>query len=421
MIGLEWQSLTAEDCARKLKTSLKNGLTERQAAQRLRERGPNELKKPGKKNLFLRFLAQFSDFMVVILLIAAGVSFVTSWLRQDGGYIDSIIILFIVTVNAVTGMMQECRAEKAIEALQKMASPMARVVRGGVERTVPASRLVPGDLVRLNAGDLVPADLRVAGAVNLKAEESALTGESLPAFKSAGGVFPQATPLGDRRNLLYSASSVASGHGTGIVVETGMNTQVGRIAHLIGTQSAPETPLQKKLAQTGRWLGTGALAVCLVIFVMGLLQKVEPLEMFLISISLAVAAIPEGLPAVVTITLAVGVRRMAANRAIVRRMPAVETLGSASVICSDKTGTLTQNRMTVVELRDFSGRVPPASKAGAALLSLAALCTNCTVENGKVRGEPTETALVRAAPTGKSRLTGSIPASGRSRLPASAK
>ena len=394
---MEWQSLTKEACAEKLGSDLTNGLTREQAAQRLRESGPNELKKPKKKSLAARFFAQFSDFMVIILLIAAGISFFTSYLQHDSDYIDAIIILVIVVVNAVTGMVQESRAEKAIEALKKMASPRAHVIRSGKEKTIAAAELVPGDLVILRTGDLVPADLRVTEAVDLQAEESALTGESLPGRKEPDSVLPAGTPLGDRRNLLFSTSSIASGHGRGIAVATGMNTQVGRIAHLIGSQSAPETPLQRKLAQTGKYLGIGALIICFVIFIMGLFQHIEPLQMFLIAISLAVAAIPEGLPAVVTITLAIGVRRMAASRAIVRRMPAVETLGSASVICSDKTGTLTQNRMTVVELENASGTVPLRSEEGRRILGPAALCTNCVQEGEEILGDPTETAIVRAA------------------------
>ncbi|WP_243112576.1 MULTISPECIES: calcium-translocating P-type ATPase, PMCA-type [Acutalibacteraceae] len=406
---MEWQSLTKEDCAEKLKTSLRKGLTPPQAAERLREYGNNELTRPKRKSLFLRFVAQLSDFMVIILLIAAGVSFVTSWLQRDSDYIDAIIILIIVAVDAVTGLIQESRAERAIEALQRLSSPKARVIRSGKEFEIPAEELVPGDLVAVETGDLVPADLRLTESVDLKAEESALTGESLPGEKDADSVYPAGTPLGDRHNFLYSTSSVTAGRGRGIVVETGMSTQVGRIAHMIGREAAPQTPLQKKLAQTGRMLGAGALVICLVIFIMGLIQKIDPLEMFLIAISLAVAAIPEGLPAVVTVTLAVGVRRMAAKRAIVRRMPAVETLGSASVICSDKTGTLTQNRMTVVELQSAAGRLAADSAEGRLLLETASLCTNCVSSGGKLRGDPTETALVRAASADPGRLEQRFP------------
>ncbi|XOQ48546.1 MAG: calcium-translocating P-type ATPase, PMCA-type [Eubacteriales bacterium] len=406
---MEWQSLTKEDCAKKLGTNMKTGLSSGQAAERLKKYGRNELQQPKRKSVLRRFLAQFSDFMVIILLIAAGISFITSFLEHDNDYIDSIIILFIVTMNAIIGLVQESRAEKAIEALKKLSSPHAHVIRGGEERRIAAAELVPGDLVVLREGDLVPADLRLIEAVNLKAEESALTGESLPSDKRADCICPADTPLGDRCNLLYSTSSIAAGHGKGIVTATGMDTQVGKIAHMITSQSAPQTPLQKKLAQTGRWLGSGALVICLIIFIMGLFQHIPPIEMFLISISLAVAAIPEGLPAVVTIVLAIGVRRMAANRGIVRRMPAVETLGSASVICSDKTGTLTQNRMSVVELKDASGPVQMQTEKGRQILELASLCCNCTVSGKTIHGDPTEVAIVAAAPTEKNKLDAQFP------------
>lgn len=406
---MDWHSLTKEECAKKLNVSVQTGLTAREAEIRRAKHGPNELEKPRKKSLLLRFLAQFSDFMIIILLIAAGISFATSYLQHNNDYIDSIIILAIVILNAAIGLAQESRAEKAIEALQMLSSPKAHVLRGGRETEIDASAVVPGDLVVLTTGDLVPADLRLTEAVNLKAEESALTGESLPSEKKSGITCPPGTPLGDRHNMLFSGSSVASGHGAGIAVATGMDTQVGKIAHLITSQEAPQTPLQKKLAQTGRWLGIGALAICFVIFIMGLFQHVEPLEMFLISISLAVAAIPEGLPAVVTIVLAIGMRRMAAKRGIVRRMPAVETLGSASVICSDKTGTLTQNRMTVVELQNAEGKIPLHSAEGQKLLELASLCSNCRVVSGKAQGDPTEAALVNACAVKKPELDERFP------------
>ncbi len=406
---MEWQNITKEECAKELGTGLKSGLSSREAAARQKKYGKNELAKPKKKSILIRFLAQFSDFMIIILLIAAGISYVTSFIKHDNDYIDSIIILAIVIVNAITGLVQESRAEKAIEALQKLSSPQAHVIRSGAETVIPAGDLVPGDLVILREGDLVPADLRITEAVNLKAEESALTGESLPSEKRADILYPAGTPIGDRHNLLFSTSSISTGHGAGLVTATGMDTQVGHIAHMISSQEAPQTPLQRRLAQTGRWLGIGALVICFIIFIMGLFQRVEPIEMFLISISLAVAAIPEGLPAVVTIVLAMGVRRMALKRSIVRRMPAVETLGSASVICSDKTGTLTQNRMTVVELRNASGVISPHSAEGQKLLSFASLCTNCTVSGLTVHGDPTETAIVNAASEKKAELDAKFP------------
>ncbi len=396
---MEWQSLKTSECAARLKTDIGNGLTERQAEQRLREYGRNEIEKAKRKSIFARFISQFSDFMVIILLIAAAVSFITSCLGGEGDMTDSVIILAIVTVDAVIGVVQESKAEKAIDMLKNMSAPHASVIRGGHEKKIKASELVPGDIVTVREGDFVPADLRLTGCVNLKAEESALTGESLPADKNSDAVCAENTPLGDRADMLYSSSSIVSGHGQGIVVETGMDTQVGKIARLIVSQSAPQTPLQRKLAAIGKKLGIGALIICFVIFIMGLFQQVKPLDMLLISISLAVAAIPEGLPAVVTITLAMGVRRMAAQRAIVRRLPAVETLGGASVICTDKTGTLTQNRMSVQELADGSGRIAAGSDKGLKLLQMAAACTNCVNQDGVPSGDPTETAIVRASHT----------------------
>lgn len=406
---MEWQSLSREECIRQLKTDPKRGLTVPQVEQRSREYGQNELREGKRPGLIAKFLEQFKDFMVIILLIAAAVSFFTSLFRHESDYIDPIIILLIVIVNAVIGVAQESRAEKAIDALKKLTSPESVVMRDGKRVKIASKEIVPGDIVFLTEGDFVPADLRILEAHNLRAEESALTGESLPVEKSAELVCGDKTPLGDRKNMLYSSSSVAAGRGVGVAVATGMETQVGKIAHMIHSEEAPQTPLQKRLAHTGKVLGIGALAICAVIFIMGLIQSVEPLDMFMISISLAVAAIPEGLPAVVTIVLAMGVRRMANCRAIVRRMPAVETLGSASVICSDKTGTLTQNKMTVVEVAGYDGVLTKQDTQARRILELATLCNNCTVSGDKIQGDPTEAALLAASPVPKDQLERRMP------------
>mgnify|MGYP001622981431 FL=1 len=410
--SMTWHNLTGEEALRRLHSDGRQGLSEVQAKERLARYGPNRLAAKKPKGLLRRFLAQFQDFMVLVLLAAAGVSFVISRIRGDGDFIDSIIILAIVVVNALVGMIQESRAEKAIEALEKLSTPHAHVVRGGKLRRVESDRLVPGDLVQLETGDLVPADIRILRSQSCRAEESALTGESLPAAKDGGAVVPGEATVGDRKNMLFSGSSVVDGRAFGVVVATGMQTQMGRIAGMIAHEEAPQTPLQKKLARTGKVLGLAALGICALIFALGLFQSIEPLEMFMISVSLAVAAIPEGLPAVVTIVLAMGVRRMAARRAIVRRLPAVETLGSASVICSDKTGTLTQNRMTVTKLGDGSAFLPFSGKQAQELLELASLCTNCRTEEGRVIGEPTEAALCTACQVPKEALEARWPREG---------
>ena len=347
--------------------------------------------------------------MVLILLAAAAVSFFLSFFQKEGDPLDSVIILVIVCINACIGMVQESRAEKAIQALKKLTTPRARVIRNGKERSLEAALLVPGDLVRLETGDMAPADLRLLESNQLQMEESALTGESSPARKDAVEILPADTPLGDRKNMVFSSSVVVAGNGLGVVTATGMDTQMGKIAHMIAQQRSPDTPLQKRLAKTGRWLGLGTLLICLIIFVLGMFQKLPPLDMFLISVSLAVAAIPEGLPAVVTIVLAAGVRRMALKKSIIRKIAAVETLGSANVICSDKTGTLTRNRMTVVSLYTSSGPAAPTSSSGTALLEAAALCTNCRISGSQYLGTPTETALAEACSTSKAVLDERFP------------
>lgn len=398
---MNWHTMSAEETLRTLQTDAQRGLTVKQVKQRQEEYGKNQLEQAKGKSLLRRFLSQFADFMVIILLIAAAISFATSLLEPEGDFVDPVIILLIVVVNAVIGVVQESRAQKAIDALKKLSAPHATVIRAGKQQKVDAAELAPGDLLLLHTGDLVPADARLLECSSLKLEESSLTGESLPVEKQAEARLPEQCALGDRVNCVFSATTVTSGHARAVVTETGMRTQVGHIAHMINTQESPQTPLQQRLARVGRILGLGALGICFVIFVLGLFQHVPLLDSFMLSVSLAVAAIPEGLPAIVTIVLSIGVQRMAKSNAIIRRLPAVETLGSATVICSDKTGTLTQNRMTVTRLADLDGPIAPGGEQGRRLLTLAALCNNAVLEGKRgsfdASGEPTENALVIAA------------------------
>ena len=397
---MDWHNMSYSEVCKNLDTDIKKGLSSSQAQSRLDKYGKNALTQKKKQSIFIKFLSQFKDFMVLILLIASGISFVTAFVSGDGDFIDPIMILIIVILNAVVGTVQECRAEKAIDALKKLSAPHTKVIRNGKLITVLSDELVRGDIISFESGDLICADCRIIESSSLKAEESALTGESVPSDKHFDNILPKDTPIADRNNMLFSSTFITSGHGKAIVVETGMDTQVGKIAEMIDSEETPDTPLQKSLAKTGRILGISALIICVVIFILGLIQKVQPLEMFMISISLAVAAIPEGLPAVVTIVLALGVRKMALHRAIIRHLPAVETLGSASVICSDKTGTLTQNKMTVVNVSSTNGTVNANSSDGIFILSLASLCNNSVFSENKntfkAEGDPTETAIVTA-------------------------
>ncbi len=393
--------MTAAQAAAELKTDVKNGLSESQAALRLRQYGENKLSEGKKRGLLVRFLSQFADFMVIILLIAAVVSFATAVIGGDADYIDPVVILAIVIMNAVIGTVQENRAQKALDMLKSLAAPQSVVIRGGKRKRIKTSDIVPGDIICLAAGDIVPADARIIESSGVKTQESALTGESMPNEKNASLRLPEKCPPGDRHNMLFSSTIILTGRCTAVAVETGMNTQIGKIAGLLNSEEAPQTPLQLRLAKVSRILGTGALVICGFIFVLGLLNKTPVMDSFMLSISLAVAAIPEGLPAIVTVVLSVGVSRMAKSNAIVRHLPTVETLGAATVICSDKTGTLTQNRMTVTEIRLPSGKAPPGSPETLDLLTMAALCCNSTAAGSKgklsVSGDPTENAIVTAA------------------------
>ena len=355
-----------------------------------------------------RFFDQFKDVMILILIAAAIVSFVLVCIEQDWGELfEPILILTIVILNAIMGVYQEGKAEKALDALKNMSAPHARVIRDGVEQVIDASLLVPGDIIKLEAGDFVPADARLLHSTSLKSEESALTGESVPSEKDATLVVDENAPIGDRSNMVFSGCSITYGTALAVVTGTGMDTEMGKIANLLDDAGDTQTPLQKKLAQLGKYLGIVALAACAVIFVVGAVSKtMEIKDVFMTAVSLAVSAIPEGLPAIVTIVLSIGVQRMVKKNALIRRLPAVETLGSASIICSDKTGTLTQNRMTLVKAYvDGSGDAEDISTENSAeirkLLAWGTLCCDGSVTfvEGKEQhiGDPTETAIVLAA------------------------
>ena len=335
---------------KELETNTENGLSSSDVPFLLAEHGENKLKEKKKKTNFQRFLDQFKDVMILILIVAAIISFVIACVEGNPKeFFEPALILLIVIMNAIMGVMQESKAEKALDALKSLSAPHARVIRDGEESVIDASQLVPGDIIRLEAGDFIPADARLIRSVSLKSEESALTGESVPSEKDADATVDATAPLGDRTNMVFSGCSITYGTALAVVTATGMNTEMGKIANLLDNEEEGQTPLQKKLSQLGKYLGIVALVACAIIFVVGLANGIPALEIFMTAVSLAVSAIPEGLPAIVTIVLSIGVQRMVSKNAIIRRLPAVETLGGASVICSDKTGTLTQNRMTLVQ------------------------------------------------------------------------
>ncbi len=340
----DWHTLSAEDISRMLATPVETGLSAAEAARRLELYGPNQIESAERPGFLQLLLAQFNNFIILLLIGAAAISGLL------GEWIDSGAILAIVILNATLGVIQERRAEEALAALKKLAAPEAQVLRGGSRRTVPGPELVPGDIVFIEAGNFVPADLRLLEAVNLRLEEAALTGESVPVQKDASIRLEADVPLGDRKNTVFMGTIVNSGRGQGIVVSTGMHTQIGLIAAMLQGVEKEITPLQKRLDGLGKVLGVAAMAICALVFAIGLLRGHAPLEMFMLAVGLAIAAVPEGLPAVVTISLALGMREMVKRHALIRRLSSVETLGSTTVICSDKTGTLTQNKMTVTRL-----------------------------------------------------------------------
>ena len=377
-----------------------NGLTSEKVSENRAKYGTNELQAKKKKSTFVKFLEQFKDFMIIVLIIAAIISGVVGYIEGEG-ITDSIIILIVVVLNAVIGVIQENKAEKSLEALQKLSAHVSKVIRNGKMEVIPAKELVPGDIVVLDTGDYVPADLRIIEAVNLKSQEASLTGESVPVDKKTEKIENTEVDLGDRDNMLFSSSLITYGRGKGIVVETGMNTEVGKIAGIINSAEETQTPLQAKLNKLGKTLGIAALVICAIIFVIGLLYGKDPIEMFMTAVSLAVAAIPEGLAAVSTIVLAIGVQRMVKRHAIVKKLPAVETLGSTTVICSDKTGTLTQNKMTVEKIFYNGNTINTESakqnidKDLEKLVYISMLCNDTKISTeGKLNGDPTETALV---------------------------
>ncbi len=396
-----------ETVLKELDTDLSRGLTAQQVDKKRSEFGENKLREKKKKTNFQRFADQFKDVMILILLAAAAVSFVIACIEQNPNeFFEPVLILLIVIMNAIMGVMQESKAEKALDALKNMSAPHARVIRDGNEQIINADELVPGDIIRLEAGDFVPADARLIHSVSLKSEESALTGESVPSEKEYNADVKESSPLGDRSNMVFSGCSITYGTATAVVTAIGMDTEMGKIANLLDSEEESQTPLQVKLAELGKKLGILALAASGIVFVVGLANGVPAMDIFMTAVSLAVSAIPEGLPAIITIVLSIGVQRMVKKNAIIRRLPAVETLGSASIICSDKTGTLTQNRMTLVkgwvdgmtEAEDISSSNTEAVQR---LLQYGTLCCDGSVLflNGEEKhiGDPTETAIVLAA------------------------
>ena len=405
---MTFHSQSINDVLKELSANPQTGLSASNIDALRSQYGENRLKEKKKKTNLQRFFDQFKDVMILILLAAAVVSFVIACIEGNPmEFFEPALILLIVVLNAVMGMLQESKAEKALDALKSMSAPHARVIRDGEEKIIDAAELVPGDIIKLEAGDFVPADARLIKSASLKSEESALTGESVPSEKDALAEVKEDAPLGDRSNMVFSGCSITYGAAAAVVTQTGMNTQMGKIAGLLDNEEDAQTPLQKKLAQLGKYLGFMALAACAIIFIVGLLNGIDVLEIFMTAVSLAVSAIPEGLPAIVTIVLAIGVQRMVKKNALIRRLPAVETLGSASVICSDKTGTLTMNRMTLVKAYVDGAAQPEKISADNSekirkLLRYAALCCDGSVifnQDGTEQhiGDPTETSIIVAA------------------------
>jgi len=400
-------STNREELLKALAADEERGLNTAQVEALRQTHGYNKLSEKKKKTALQRFFDQFKDAMIIILIAAAVISFVVAVVEGNPKeFFEPVLILLIVILNAVMGVLQESKAEKALDALKSMSAPHARVIRDGEERIIDAAELVPGDIIKLEAGDFIPADARLLHSVSLKSEESALTGESVPSEKDAQTLPAEDAPLGDRSNMIFSGCSVTYGTAVAVVTATGMKTEMGKIANLLDNEEEGQTPLQKKLAQLGKYLGFVALGACAIIFAVGLANGIPVLEIFMTAVSLAVSAIPEGLPAIVTIVLSIGVQKMVRRNALIRRLPAVETLGSASIICSDKTGTLTQNRMTLVRAYLDDGTTEDITANNSEpirrLLLWGALCCDGSVTfdaDGKEThiGDPTETAIILAA------------------------
>jgi len=395
VVDMDFTTRSIKETLKHLGTDGVRGLSKKEAGKRLSQYGANRLEGKRGKPFLLKFLEQFSDFMVLILLGAAGFSFLISIWEGEADFVDPIIILAIVFLNAIMGLIQEARAERAILSLQALSAPKTRVVRDGTEMVVDSDTIVPGDLLLFETGDAVTADARLVESVGLRVEESSLTGESAAVAKDHMAQSTVGAPLGERRNMVFSGSTVVAGRCRGIAVATGMGTEVGQIASLLDRAERPQTPLQRRLGDTGKTMGLFALLICSFIFMLGVIQRTDLLDSFMLAVSLAVAAVPEGLPAIVTIVLALGVQRLARRSAIVRKLPAVETLGSATVICSDKTGTLTQNRMTVQQVVPVTGEQDHRMRQK--ILLYGALCTNTRISGKEVQGDPTERAIVEAA------------------------
>lgn len=390
-----WYKKSKNEILKELDVDEKNGLSSTEALRRLEKYGKNKLETKKKKTLFKQFLSQLKDVMIYILIIAAIIS------AFLGEISDALIILLVIIINAVIGVIQESKAEKALDALKELSTPKALVKRDGSLKEILSEDIVPGDIVIIDAGRYIPGDLRLIDTANLKIEESAFTGESVPSEKDASFLPDKEIPIGDQNNMAFMSTLATYGRGVGVVVGTGMNTEIGKIAKMIEQEENDETPLQKKLSELGKILGFLAVGICILIFIISFFQGRDLLEMFLTSISLAVAAIPEGLPAIVAIVLALGVQRMVKKNAIIRKLPAVETLGSVSIICSDKTGTLTQNKMTVTTVYTNDSYIKESDfnlndNESKLLVDCMVLCNDATYSEKSQTGDPTEIALLES-------------------------